>query len=61
MLASLVDDVPALNQHWFNPLNTGQGPNADLMLGQRRRRWADIKPALFQRLVCWVTGRYDVY
>ena len=28
-----------------------RGPNFDLMLGQRRRRWASIKAKLCQRLV----------
>ena len=31
--------------------NTRRWPNADLMLAQRRRRWASIKLALGQRLV----------
>ena len=29
-----------------NPSNTRKSPNADLMLGQRRRRWTNIKSAL---------------
>ena len=33
------------------PANTRRGPNAGLMLGQRRRRWANINPALGPRLV----------
>ena len=31
--------------------STGNLPNAGLMLAQRRRRWANIKPALDTRLV----------
>ena len=40
-------------------------PNAGLMLGQRRRRWANINPALGQRLVlagfvhCWFVQCYS--
>ena len=30
--------------------NTRRSPNAGLMLGQRRRRWPNIKPALGERL-----------
>ena len=33
------------------PVNTRRWNNAVLMLGQRRRRWANIKTALFHRLV----------
>ena len=33
------------------PENTGRSINADLMLGQRRRRWANIKSALDERPV----------
>ena len=32
--------------------NTGRSPNARIMLGQRRKRWAGVKPALVQHLVC---------
>ena len=31
-----------------NTENMKHSPNADLMLGQRRRRWTNIKPALGQ-------------
>ena len=34
-----------------NSENTKRVPNAGFMLGQRRRRWPNIKPALGQRLV----------
>ena len=34
------------------PANTIHPPNAGSMLGQRRRRWANIEQAL--GLVCWV-------
>ena len=33
------------------PTNTIRWPNAGLMLAQRRRRWANISPALGQRVV----------
>ena len=33
------------------PSNTVQRSNAGLMLGQRRKRWPSIKPALGERLV----------
>ena len=33
------------------PANTTRWPNAGLMLAQRRRRWANISPALGQRVV----------
>ena len=33
------------------PANTGRRPNVGLMLAHRLRRWANIKPALVQRLV----------
>ena len=33
------------------PANTSRWPNVGLMLGQRRRRWANIKPTLGQHLV----------
>ena len=35
----------------YIPVNTRRLPNAGLMLGQRRRRWANIKAALGERLV----------
>ena len=35
-----------------HPVNTRRWTHADLMLGQRRRRWTNIKLALVQRLVC---------
>ena len=54
--SSVVDGGPTLNQHWSNILcqqpcsrpntNPRHSPNAGLMLGQRRRRWPNIKPAL---------------
>ena len=31
---------------YTDPVITRHRPNADLMLGQRRRRWANIKSAL---------------
>ena len=31
--------------------NTGRSPDVRLVLGQRRRRWPNINPALFQPLV----------
>ena len=34
-----------------NPVNTRRSPNAGSMLGQRRRRWANIEPALGECLV----------
>ena len=37
-------------------VNTGRAYNAGVMLGQRRRRWPYIKPALVQRLVRAVYG-----
>ena len=33
------------------PANTRRRPNAELMLGQSRRRWANINPTLGQGLV----------
>ena len=33
------------------PAKIGHSPNAVLILDQRRRRWANIKPALVERLV----------
>ena len=35
----------------YHPAITGRWPNAGLMLGQRRRRWLSINPALGQRLM----------
>ena len=35
----------------FGPANTRNRPNADLMLGQRRRRWPNIKSTLGQPFV----------
>ena len=43
VLSSFTDDD--------DPVNTRRWPNAGSMLGQRRRRWAIIKPALNQLLV----------
>ena len=43
----------------FNPANTILWNNAVLMLGQRRRRWANIKKSLFQSVVfAGKTGRF---
>ena len=39
---TLAHHIPANTRHWTNVC---------LMLGQRRRRWANIKPTLVQRLV----------
>ena len=36
--------------HGPNPVKTRRGSNTSLMLPQRRRRWANIKLALGQRL-----------
>ena len=33
-------------EQYGNPANTGYSPNAVSMLGQRRRRWANIETAL---------------
>ena len=41
-------------KHFFifsNPADTRRWNNVGWMLGQRRRRWANIQPTLFQRLV----------
>ena len=38
-------------QWCINPANTTHWNNVGLMLGQRRRRWANIKPTLFQCVV----------
>ena len=35
----------------YIPAKTRRSPNAGLMLGQRQRQWANIKPALGERLV----------
>ena len=43
------DGAPALDYHF--PANTRRWLNVVLMLGQRRRQWANIKPTLRQRLV----------
>ena len=37
------------------PANTRRSSNAGLMLGQCRRRWLNIKPALGERLLCVAT------
>ena len=51
--------IPSLLVHsdgWTDLLhvavNTSNSPNAGLMLGQRRRRWPNIKPTLVQGLKC---------
>ena len=36
---------------WVDPANTRWNPNVALMLGQRRRRWSDIKATLGRCLV----------
>ena len=41
---------------WNTPVSTRYSANAGLMLGQRRRRWANIKPALVQYLVLTIIG-----
>ena len=38
--------------------NTGGSANVSLMLGQRRRRWTDIKPILAQRPVLACLGMH---
>ena len=43
--------LPTQNYIHPPPANTTRWTNADLMLGQRRRRWTNIKTALVQRLV----------
>ena len=35
----------------LSPENTGSSPGAGLMLGRRRRRWSNIRPAPGQRSV----------
>ena len=42
---------PEVNEQGPIPANTRRWPNAGLILCQRRRRWANIKPALGQRLL----------
>ena len=39
------------------PANTIRSSNAGLMLGQRRRRWPNINPALGERIVFAEGGR----
>ena len=41
------------------PANSRRSSNAALMLAQRRRRWANIKPAIAERLV--FAGRPATY
>ena len=44
--------MSVVSQAWDGQLtteNTIRSTNADLMLGQRRRRWANIKTALLKR------------
>ena len=57
---SVVDAGTTSNQHWFNvssllardcPANTRLWTNDGIMFGYRLRRWPNIKPSLFQRLV----------
>ena len=40
-------------------VNTGRWPNSVLMLGQRRRRWANIKAELGQRFL-FAGGKYQI-
>ena len=47
--ASVEDGGPTLKKHWLN-VNTRRLINAGIILGQRRRRWASVNPALGQRL-----------
>ena len=42
------------------PTDTKVRPNADLMLAHRLRRWANIRPALVQCLVC-LLGMSDTW
>ena len=60
ILTSTGDAGPTFNRHWVgvglhchtrSPVNTRLWTSAGFMLGQRRRRWARIEPALGQRLV----------
>ena len=37
------------------PANTKRSPNIDTVLGQRRRRWANIVPTLAERLGFWIS------
>ena len=48
---------------WMIPANTRRWVDAGLMLGQRRRRWANLKSALAQRHVFFCTKRRprDIY
>ena len=39
--------VKHLIKHWNNEANTRHSANAGTMLGQRRRRWADIVPTIY--------------
>ena len=46
------------SEQYANPANTRRWPNVGLMLGQRRRRWANVCPTFVQRLVFagkWLT------
>ena len=43
------------------PANTRRWPNAGLMLAQRLRRWANIKPALWSVNHCELFARGDSY
>ena len=44
---------------FYSHVNTGRWPNSVLMVGQRRRRWANIKTELGQRLL-FVGGKYQI-
>ena len=57
-------DVHACSTRWLERLprllsaNTRRSTNHGFLLVQRRRRWANINPKLFQHLVCWAaTGK----
>ena len=45
---------------WVYPANTRHSSDAVLMLGQRRRRWTNIKTALGECLVFAIRGNYFI-
>ena len=49
-----------LHQNWVHPKRHVTLFNTDLMLGQRRRRWTNIKPVLDQRHVSAVDAEQDL-